>query len=337
MRSHYNIHGVIVKVEAQNLGIHARLMSRLRAFVVAPAAIPRRVATIGFVISATGDDSNPPIDSADRQRAYSLPDADIWYSPATDVLEIRHPRVHVIGSPGEGAFQIKLQDQSESTLWLATHGFFTVPLLESLRNRGLFSLHAAGVSRDNIAMILVGPSGAGKSTLTVALVEAGWDFLSDDTIFIDTSASTRVFGFPDEIDLTPNTLQFWPSLENETSALSGGASTKRQLVEIGRVFGVRENHSAMAKFVVFCTVASGEWGDTTLEPVTRSEALKELHATITCTSPVIADSHRRAFERLVASCWTHRLVVRGHPSAAARLLSDTVATPGGTERVQYPK
>jgi hypothetical protein len=48
-----------------------------------------------------------------------------------------------------------------------------------------FRLHAGGIVRNGVAVLLVGPSGAGKSTLVMRLVTDGFSLLSDDEVWID--------------------------------------------------------------------------------------------------------------------------------------------------------
>lgn len=45
---------------------------------------------------------------------------------------------------------------------------------------GFVPLHAACVARRGVALLLPGASGAGKTTLTLALLERGWSYLTDD-------------------------------------------------------------------------------------------------------------------------------------------------------------
>jgi hypothetical protein len=56
-------------------------------------------------------------------------------------------------------------------------------------------LHAAGVARDNHAVLITGPSGSGKSRLAAHLVTEGFDYLGDDVLPFDPC--TRIaYPFP---------------------------------------------------------------------------------------------------------------------------------------------
>jgi hypothetical protein len=49
----------------------------------------------------------------------------------------------------------------------------------------LLALRAAGIERDGRAMLLVGESRSGKTVLTAAMLQEGWDYLSDDVVLLD--------------------------------------------------------------------------------------------------------------------------------------------------------
>lgn len=58
----------------------------------------------------------------------------------------------------------------------------------ALRRCDLYEFHSAGVvppSNDK-AVLIAGPSGSGKSTLTMQLAACGWNYLSDDTLLLDS-------------------------------------------------------------------------------------------------------------------------------------------------------
>jgi hypothetical protein len=63
--------------------------------------------------------------------------------------------------------------------------FWAFGLLKLLRPRGIYGLHAAGLVADGgMGALVVGESGSGKSTLTIALIRAGWRYLSDDAVLL---------------------------------------------------------------------------------------------------------------------------------------------------------
>lgn len=59
------------------------------------------------------------------------------------------------------------------------------PLLSlAMARHGMHSIHAASVSIEDSAVVILGPSGAGKSTLAGLMADLGATFMSDDTSFV---------------------------------------------------------------------------------------------------------------------------------------------------------
>lgn len=82
------------------------------------------------------------------------------------------------------------------TLWGVTDAlrFQMLELCEARLER-FVTLHAAAVARDDRVVLLAGESGAGKTTLTLALLDAGWTYLSDDLAPVEI-ATGLVHPFP---------------------------------------------------------------------------------------------------------------------------------------------
>ena len=59
----------------------------------------------------------------------------------------------------------------------------------ALSRRGCHLIHAAAVGIGGTGVLLAGPSGAGKSTAAVACLEAGFEFLGDDFVLVDTTGA----------------------------------------------------------------------------------------------------------------------------------------------------
>ena len=136
------------------------------------------------------------------------------YFPAQDVGYIEYgPRAKVWFRPASGECRISiLQPEADQQLWLATHPLFTIPLQEMLKRRGKYAIHAAGVARNGRSLLLPGTSGSGKTTLTIALLRAGFDWLSDDLVLLRCVDGwpAQHLAFPEKIKATQNTLSCLP-------------------------------------------------------------------------------------------------------------------------------
>ena len=66
---------------------------------------------------------------------------------------------------------------------------------------GRVLLHAGAVERDGRAIVVAGESGRGKSTLTAALVQAGFNYVTDELVLIDP-LTAHVEPYPKALDLS---------------------------------------------------------------------------------------------------------------------------------------
>src|SRR5208283_2669966 len=99
-------------------------------------------------------------------------------------------------------------------LFMASHLMFTILLVEILKRRGCYSMHAAGFSREGKAVLIPGTSGAGKSTLAVTLLRDSFGYLSDDMVFLRRrSDGLGVLNFPEDVDVSDRTINFFPELD----------------------------------------------------------------------------------------------------------------------------
>jgi HprK-related kinase A len=70
----------------------------------------------------------------------------------------------------------------------------------ALGQRRYLLLHASGVERDGLALLMTGESGAGKSTLAALLGERGWRLLGDEFALLDPE-SGLLHPFPRAVSL----------------------------------------------------------------------------------------------------------------------------------------
>ena len=100
-----------------------------------------------------------------------------------------------------------------SSLWLLSRPLLTLPLLEQMKRRGRYGVHAGAVARDGRCVLLAGGSGSGKSTLTLACVAHGLDFMTDDLVFLsERDGGIEAAGLCEDADVLPRTVELVPSL-----------------------------------------------------------------------------------------------------------------------------
>jgi len=86
---------------------------------------------------------------------------------------------------------------------------------EWLSFKGVVAIHASAMASRRGGLLIAADSGAGKSTTAVSLARRGWDFLSDDQVFLDPRKSpTTIFSFPKKIGIDRRTLGFFRELSS---------------------------------------------------------------------------------------------------------------------------
>jgi hypothetical protein len=304
----YLLHGVRVGVAAPDERVAAGVRSRLAGLPL-DGGPPHDVSYEIHV----GDH---PFGRPERVRpVYDPPVGEVVYDDGADVLYIDYgPRLRVLCDVGSGWVRASALGTEPADLWALSHPLFTLPLVELLKRRGLYGLHAGGVCRGGRALLLPGTSGSGKSTLTLALARAGFGFLGDDTLFLQ---GRRVLAFPDEFDLTDETVSFFPEL---APLLDGGRPDgwrKRQL-RVEREYGTEVVWECEPALLVFPQVAGR--AESVLSPMEPGEALLELAPNVLLTEPASSQAHLDALAGLVERCRCYRLETGRDLDGAVRML-----------------
>jgi hypothetical protein len=210
--------------------------------------------------------------------------------------------------------------------WLATHPLFTLALIEMVKQHGLYSLHAAGLCLDGRGLLLAGASGAGKSTLTLALLRAGFEFMGDDTLFLHPAGDgLQVLAFPDELDLTDETISFFPELRHLLALLRGHRRDKRQAR--AETLFERLTFAWMCRPAALLFPRIGDAPKSVLSPMTPFEALLELAPNILLTEATAVQAQLDALAALAQSCPCYRLETGRDFEALSRRLRELVGTP----------
>lgn len=301
MRS-YDFHGLTVGVSVPIAAVHARFAS------LPPSD---KNPDLRFEI---GNGFGRP-DGA--RTVYEPPVGEVVYHDADDLLYLEHGPMRVLAEPRDGRVRFSVGEVEGEELWILSHPLLSVPMMELLKRRGLFGVHAAGAALDGRALILAGTSGSGKSTLSLALARAGFDFLGDDTLFLARRPEgLRVLAFPDEIDLTEQTAGFFPEIP-EIAARTTPGWRKRQL-RAEEAFGARIAWECEPAVLVFPRVSGRPRSE--LREIDAGEALFELAPNVLLTHPGASQAHLDALAELARASRCYRLETGTDLGEAAALL-----------------
>ena len=105
---------------------------------------------------------------------------------------------------------------------------FHLALIELLRRRGLYTIHATALEKHGRGVLIPGNSGRGKTTSFLSLLRSGYRYLSDDHPLIrDAGTHVDVLPFPIKINVTEATITFFPELRNAPAHVLHPGSPKR--------------------------------------------------------------------------------------------------------------
>lgn len=176
--------------------------------------------------------------------------------------------------------------------WILSHRIFYVPVLEILRGRGAFYIHAGCVCKGKKCVLLCGGSGHGKSTLTYALARAGFSYMSDDAVFIQNNHSgIEIFAFPEKIKLDHKSRSYFPEFDRF------GRSPGKMEIAAARTkikdFSVEGQPHAL----IFTQI--GQTGKSELTKLAKSEALLRLIAqSVSVASKNSVEKHLDMLKRI---------------------------------------
>jgi hypothetical protein len=284
--------------------------ARLEPFAVGSADFADYTEDIDSALTLSFQEGDPrslmPEGAPAGRRVYDFRGGQVLYDDACERLTITvGSRICALCEPATGHAKVVAESPGPSDLYVLSHPVLSLLLMELLKCRGLYPVHAAGLALNGHGVLLAGTSGAGKSTLSLALARRGFSFLSDDTVFVDGEASGwRVRAFPDQIDLCPDTVKMFPELAQDASEDLPPAWPKRQ-VRAETVYDSPISWAAPARVLIFPSVCGT--ATSTIRPVSPEDALLELVPNVLLTDAGRSQGHLDALAGLASQCACYRL------------------------------
>jgi hypothetical protein len=242
----------------------------------------------------------------DGRPFYEMPRGEACYFEETDEVYLRFEEaVRALCAPKAGWAVFSTVESEPRNLFLASHLMLTILLVEMLKRRGWYSLHAAGFSENERAILIPGTSGTGKSTLSVALLRAGFDYLSDDMVFLSQQNSDlTVRGLVEDIDVSEQTIAFFPELNFLLNRPKVQGFTKRQVCA-DEIYGTQLVAQARPHIIILPHISGKESSLAT--PMDGHEALLEIVPNVLLTEQQSCQKHLGILAELVNQAACYRL------------------------------
>jgi hypothetical protein len=188
------------------------------------------------------------------------------------------------------------------------------------RAQGLVPLHAACVGLDGRGILLMGPSGSGKSTVALQCLSEGFDFLSEDSVFVEPH-SMRATGTANFLHVRADSLR-WVARSPARSIITRSPIIRRRSGVEKFEVNLRRKEFRLAKAplkligVVFLSPQSGRTGPL-LKPLSSTETLARLKRE---QAYGVRLPQWRSFSRNLLRLGGFEMLRGPHPAATAQAL-----------------
>lgn len=150
---------------------------------------------------------------------------------------------------------------------------FYFALTELLKQKGLYTIHAAALEKNGCGLLIPGASGRGKTTCCISLLRAGYQLLSDDhPLLRENETGVEILPFPEKIDVTKKTIEFFPELKSAKEHLRQG--TQKQYFYREDFYPYPQASPCKPSVIIFPYIL--DCPKSYLQPFPKSRSLEEL-------------------------------------------------------------
>jgi len=147
-----------------------------------------------------------------------------------------------------------------------------ISLSPHLRRRGMFLIHAFAASRQGQGILLVGGIGAGKTTSGMALLDAGWKLLSNDSPIL--GGKGQVLSYPGVLAAYPETFARFASTEQWAGEMPAQSGRAKLTIPAETIWPTIWADRAPLKAIFFPQIEKRP--DHAIEPLSPAETLRRL-------------------------------------------------------------
>ncbi len=186
------------------------------------------------------------------------------------------------------------------------NSFVHFAMTELLKRRGVFTFHATALEYQGSGVLIPGFSGRGKTTSFLSLLRAGYRYLSDDHPFFRiTQGGVELLPYPLKINVTDQTISFFPELRNAPPAVLRAGTPKRYFCAED-LYPNPLGQPCAPSVILFPAVVDAPYS--CLEPLSKKVALEMiLPHSLLVYEPEVAREEFKALARLIQQADCYRL------------------------------
>lgn len=310
----YSIHGERVIVSVTDSGILNPISNFLRYF---ESSLGREAASVRIhFFSVTSPQAIPiPIPSvSERIESHTTKtfgedligawQCDVYASGGILTVDLHEKgRLQINYGEGTGKGYVVNPESFHSDILVS---YFHFVLSELLKRQGLYTIHATALEKNGRGVLIPGYSGRGKTTACISLLRSGYRCLSDDHPFLKiANGSLEVLAFPEKVDVTENSLKFFPELCDESHGKLYQGLMKRYF-HIEDFFPGGTARACDPRLLVFPHVVNSPTSH--VERVSKRQALEEIlpHGLLVYDK-TIAKKEFQAWSHLIQKVDSYRL------------------------------
>jgi hypothetical protein len=208
----------------------------------------------------------------------------------------RHsPSLYVVDRPSRRAV-CWVTEKSAIKAWERSRPF--LPALQAMfDDSSWLAVHAAALALNDRAILFAGPGRAGKTTLSLAGLSAGWRFIGDDYVLIDTrEAAPAVAPLFATARLRDDMVARFPNLAEARVAISHDFDERRHELSLR---GFPELHGGPARLERLLFLERSGHPAPNFAPIRRSRVLAAMAANTFVATPGAREPRLRKLSRLL--------------------------------------
>ncbi|HEY3265354.1 MAG TPA: hypothetical protein VGM37_00390 [Armatimonadota bacterium] len=268
MNLHYDVHGAALSVQADDVHSSSIVRQLLGYFPAQAAASPDSV-KITVRTAPDGLPEAPPSAIPLCQNGAGAGGWAVYEDDAGHTVRFHEAgAVRIPRNGGASVVQLVDSGNEEDALYCLHFA-----LVEMMKRRGKFTLHAATLERRGHGILISGASGRGKTTSCLSLIRSGYRCVADDHPFLEAKDGLiHARSFPEPIQVTDDTRRMIPELQAANAPLTPGE--RKWLFRLEDVYGAAWAETCVPRVVLFPQVI--QWSTSYVEPMSPARVMEEL-------------------------------------------------------------